>query len=349
MPKISVIVPVYNVAPFLRAALDSILAQTFRDLQVIIVDDGSTDACPEMLRDFSASDERVQLMHLERNFGYGHAVNIGLERAEGEYVHIFESDDELYPHFYEKMLTATDDTGADVVSCLHDVVTESGDLIKHSRRRHDPNKCLLTVDKDHYLLHNRIGIWSLLIRRSLIVENHVRLHESAGASFQDIGFYYQIVRSCHGIFQINEPLYRYREHPGQSIKSKFKGLSIFHQYDFLLAHVIDKLSGDEKNRSKGMLDGLIVQKLVRQGLHCEISRKEEYIEALLETVRNMDPILTELYLTSSRLGISLYRLLRRDCLLSVREFIRRRKSKRRWKFGFFYHAESLLYRCLIAK
>jgi glycosyltransferase involved in cell wall biosynthesis len=349
LPKISVIIPVYNVAAFLPSALESLLAQDFTDLQIIIVDDASTDHCPAILHDFCSRDLRVRCITLDQNQGYGHAVNVGLDAAIGEFIHIFEPDDELCPEFYSRMLGAAEVSKADVVSCLHSVVNHQGILQKHSRRKHDSKNCLLSVDQNPFLVHNRITIWSLLIQRALIVENDIRLHESPGASFQDIGFYYQVIRASRGIYQVNQPLYRYRQHLSQSIHSKSMGLMIFQQYQFLMSHVIDRLSGSERKRSLGMLHALLLPKFVRIGLQCQDDLKNEYISTLLQIVRNMDLSLIKPYLSVSRLGMSFYRTLSLASEESVDAFIQKRKKNRFWRLGFIIHSESTLYRCLVKK
>lgn len=349
MPKISVIVPVYNVILYLRSALESLRSQKFTDLQIIIVDDASTDGCSAILDEFCSRDRRVQLIILKKNQGYGHAVNIGINAALGEYIHIFEPDDELHPEFYSQMLNAAEVSNADVVSCLYSVVSHLGVFEKHSRRTSVSSSRLLLVDENALLIHDRITIWSLLIQRKLISEHNIRLHESPGASFQDIGFYYQVIRATHGIYQLNQPLYRYRQHPTQSIHSKSMGLLIFEQYQFLIKHAIDRLTGCERKRSQGILDALFLQKFVRVGLHCHESLKIEYISSLLSIVKKMEYNTLKPYLKVSYLGMSLFRILSEECHESANEFIQKRKKNRFWKLGFMNHAESTLYRCLIKK
>ena len=99
MPKVSIIIPVYNVESYIRTCIDSVLAQSLKDLEIICVDDGSTDSSPAILDDYASKDSRVKVIH-KPNRGYGHSMNVGYEAATGEYIGIVESDDYILPDMY---------------------------------------------------------------------------------------------------------------------------------------------------------------------------------------------------------------------------------------------------------
>ena len=101
-PSISVIIPVYNVAPWLKECLDSVLNQTFRDMEIIIVDDGSTDSSPEIIKEYAEKDNRIIAIRKE-NGGLGSARNVALKMAKGEYIAFVDSDDKIHPEVYTKL------------------------------------------------------------------------------------------------------------------------------------------------------------------------------------------------------------------------------------------------------
>lgn len=101
-PKISVIVPIYKVEKYLVQCIDSILNQTLKDIEVILVDEGDRDACRFIIDHYEQNDKRVKAIH-EKNGGYGASVNKGMEIAVGEYISIIESDDFIEPTMYEEM------------------------------------------------------------------------------------------------------------------------------------------------------------------------------------------------------------------------------------------------------
>ncbi len=126
-PFLTVIVPVYNVAPYLANCLDSILAQTFTDFEVILVDDGSTDGSGALCDSYTEKDARFRCLHKE-NGGLVSARQAGFKEVKGEYVTFVDSDDWIAPAMYQRMCAAAKDTGADAVCCNYTAVTPKGDI-----------------------------------------------------------------------------------------------------------------------------------------------------------------------------------------------------------------------------
>ncbi len=114
MPVVSVIIPVYKVEKYLRRCLDSLIAQTFTDWQAICIDDGSPDRSPAILDEYAARDARIRVIHRE-NAGVSSARNLGIQNADGEYIHFLDADDWIDPEYYQAMVTIALDSGADMV------------------------------------------------------------------------------------------------------------------------------------------------------------------------------------------------------------------------------------------
>lgn len=157
-PDISVVVPIYGVEKYLKQCVDSILNQTFKNMEVILVDDGSRDRCPQMVDEYAAQDARVVAIH-QPNGGYGKAVNAGIARARGKYIGIIESDDWIAPDMYEKLFAQAEKTGAEITKGNFYWVTNSakGEMFCSSPGRSWPNaaKCLR-------LKKSRICSWIIL-------------------------------------------------------------------------------------------------------------------------------------------------------------------------------------------
>lgn len=113
--KLSVVVPVYRVEKFLNKCVDSIIAQTYKNLEIILVDDGSPDNCPSICDEYARKDERVRVIH-KKNGGLSSARNAGLQAATGGYVAFVDSDDWIRPTMYEELMYLAEDLDADVVS-----------------------------------------------------------------------------------------------------------------------------------------------------------------------------------------------------------------------------------------
>ena len=114
MAKISIVVPVYNVEKYLKKCIESIINQSLQDIEIICVNDGSTDSSLEILNDFASKDKRVVVIN-KTNSGYGHTMNMGLNTATGEYIGIIESDDFADLRMFEELYKLAKDNDADIV------------------------------------------------------------------------------------------------------------------------------------------------------------------------------------------------------------------------------------------
>ena len=122
MKKISVIIPVYNVAQYLDDCLLRVTGQSYTDLQILLIDDGSTDKSGALCDSWTDRDSRIQVIHTA-NKGLSSARNTGLQAADGDYISFIDSDDMIHPRFLELMAAALEETGADMAVCLEQTFT----------------------------------------------------------------------------------------------------------------------------------------------------------------------------------------------------------------------------------
>ncbi len=234
-PLVSIIVPVYNVEQYLSACLDSILAQTLKDLEVICVDDGSTDKSPAILDDYAKKDSRVRVIHKE-NRGYGHSMNVGIDAAFGEYIGIVESDDCVLPDMYEKLFWAAKNNDLDVVKS--DVILWWGNLnysIEYYKKYLDKyyNR-ILDGSYRKVFFEFFMNTWTGIYKKSFLDENQIRHNESPGASYQDNGFWMQTLSYCKRAMWLRDAFYMYRQdNPAASIKSKGKVTAMIKEYEYI--------------------------------------------------------------------------------------------------------------------
>lgn len=125
-PFVTVIIPAYNAESYIEETLDSVLAQSISNWEMIVIDDGSTDRTPEILAEYAKKDARIRLITNEANMGVAKTRNRGLELFRGQYVAFLDSDDYWESHMLEKMLARAGETGADIVYCSYSLVDESG-------------------------------------------------------------------------------------------------------------------------------------------------------------------------------------------------------------------------------
>jgi len=230
MPKVSVIIPVYNVETYLRKCLDSVKRQTLADIEIICVDDGSTDSCPEILDEYARKEKRMKVIH-KANAGYGHAVNVGFENAAGEYIGIVESDDYILPDMYEVLYSQVQKFDLEVVKS--DYYLFGGNIyIRKPKSSIVYNQVLGKTERKDFF-GCPIANWSGLYKREFLAGNRIRHNETPGASYQDIGFWIQVMSMAERIMWLDQAFYMYRQdNPSQSVKNKTKMMNIRNEYQF---------------------------------------------------------------------------------------------------------------------
>lgn len=222
MPKVSVIIPVYNVENYLRECLDSVLAQTLNDIEVICVNDGSTDDSGAILDEYAKSDERVVVLHQE-NTGQGIARNNALKLAKGEYVAFVDPDDLISTDMYEKMYNEAVNNHADVVQCDYEEFYHSGykNRICLKDKGYEPQTCLRQEEILKSLPVNIVFmVWSRIYKRAMIVENDIKFAPLKRA--EDHTWSIESLICANKVFYIDECFYHYRMNPASTVNRNAK-------------------------------------------------------------------------------------------------------------------------------
>lgn len=251
MAKISVLVPVCNVEEYLERCLDSIRNQTFSDLEIICMDDGSTDHSGAILDKYADKDGRFRVVHKE-NSGYGSTMNKALSLAKGEYIGIVESDDYIASDMYEKLYEAAEARQLDFVKTDYYQLwdCEDGTELLHYRgltenpeiynRVIEPN-----VEQEAYFLQK--FIWNALYRKEFLQKHNIRYHETPGASYQDNGFWFQTFYFARRVMFLNQAFYRYKQdNPNSSINSDKKIYAMKKEYDFIRKFLVAQKETDKR-------------------------------------------------------------------------------------------------------
>ena len=214
-PRISVIVPIYNAASTLRAAVQSILTQDIAGLEVLLVDDGSTDATPGLCHDLALRDDRIQVI-TQKNAGICAARNRGLSVAEGMYVTFCDDDDLLLPGALALLLQKAEDTGADIVRADYELIHISPDGTETPQPHPGGTACDLAADGDYRKFLQSSGpqfVWNALYRRSAI--GNLRFDEHCRYGLEDFIFNAGLYARTDKVHYLPQPVYRHFE-SGQS-------------------------------------------------------------------------------------------------------------------------------------
>lgn len=236
MPKVSIVVPCYNVSTYLPECLDSVIAQTLEDIEIICVDDGSTDNTLEILNDYAKRDARVKVI-TKPNAGYGNSMNMGMDAATGEYIGIVESDDWVEKTMFADLYETAKKFDADVVkSDYYEFATKDGGMQVYIQTPTDPrfyNKVISAYTTED-IYHFRMNTWTGIYKTSMIRLFDIRHNESPGASYQDNGFWFKTISLANSVVYVDKAYYHYRQdNPNSSINSKGKVFCMCDEYKFI--------------------------------------------------------------------------------------------------------------------
>ena len=208
---ISVLVPIYNTEKYLRQALDSLIAQSFTDFEVLCINDGSTDGSRAIIQEYLDKDSRFRVIDKD-NSGYGASMNRGIREARGEYIAILEPDDFFEPNALELLYSMASANDADVVKANYWFYWSQGEKNQLIEACKAPEFGKPFNPRSHQEVFFTIpSIWSAIYRRSMLLENRVSFLETAGASYQDMGFQFKVWCAANKVVMSEEPILHYRQ------------------------------------------------------------------------------------------------------------------------------------------
>jgi len=233
-PKISIIIPVYNMERYLRQCLDSCRTQTMCEIQIICVDDGSTDASPEILAEYANNDARM-IVATQKNGGQAAARNTALPLVRGKYLIFVDSDDWIHAETCQRTFQLAEKNDADL--CIFSSA-RPGIKSEKTKRGHNPHDNVrffsdLTI-KDkcrEKLLTRNVSAWGKLIRTDFLRQHGFTFPQ--GLVFEDMPFHWNVIRSAGQILLTDDVLYYYRQRPGSTMTSRGR-----HHFDIIAIYDI---------------------------------------------------------------------------------------------------------------
>lgn len=206
---ITVTIPVYNTSAYIRQCLDSLVAQTFKDIEFVLVDDGSTDGSGAICDEYAENDPRFRVFH-QKNGGLASARQTGLDNSRGEYVIVCDSDDWVEPTMYEKMFQKAEETGADMVLC--------GYFAEYDDKRSVRKQTIFEeidglVDNFDLVRRGANSSWVKLIRKSLFTSMGAKYEPGINLS-EDSLIHYKLMKGKPKVVQIRDNFYHYRRQFG---------------------------------------------------------------------------------------------------------------------------------------
>lgn len=203
MPKVSVIVPIYNVEKYLEKCINSLLSQTLEDIQIILVNDGSKDNSGNIAKEYEKNNKDRVIYVEKENGGLSDARNYGLKYATGDFIAFLDSDDYIEKNAYEEMYNKAIEENADYVEC--DFIWEFPNKIRVDKQY--PYK-----NKKEMLSFVRVVAWNKLIKRQLITDNNLEFPK--GLRYEDVEFTYKLIPFINKFTYVDKPFIHYVQREG---------------------------------------------------------------------------------------------------------------------------------------
>lgn len=289
-PVISVIVPVYRVEKYLRRCVDSILGQTYKNLDIVLVDDGSNDNCPSICDEYSMLDKRVNVLH-KSNGGLSDARNFGIDHAKGDFLVFVDSDDYINSNMIRKLYESLVENDSDIAICGFDYVDESGNKLPEQKKL---NISGVYNKEDIYHYYDREGVswvlgvaWNKLYRKKLFST----LRYPQGKLHEDDFISFHLYAQTDKVSFINENLYFYTQRSYSIMGDKLNirhvdGVeALLNRIDFALETKRFYLIPNTEDRALGILFSLATK-----AIH---ESDKSYIGPVIQRYKMLFPVIKE--------------------------------------------------------
>ena len=278
-PELSIIVPIYKVEKYLDECIQSILHQTFTDLELILVDDGSPDACPQMCDAAAEQDSRVRVIH-QKNGGLSAARNTGIEAARGNWLGFVDSDDFVAPDFYEKLYNAAVNADADCAVCSVQLTHEDGSRMDTPPQwkvygggytGEDVLKTITWQNNAPYLI-----AWNKLYRREVFRT----LRYPVGRINEDVFVFAELFDTIKMVACVEQPLYFYRQRKDSIMQSKCTLRNLDEMWSFV--HCFECFQRFGRMKMLPFVESRIFAKLT--GVYYRLSAQEQHSDAMRQAM-----------------------------------------------------------------
>ncbi len=220
-PRVTVLVPVYNTEKYLTQCMQSLCNQILDDMEILCLNDGSTDGSLDILENFAKKDHRIRIINKE-NTGYGDTMNLGIKEAKGEYLGIVESDDFVDPDMFIELYSLAKKHDADIVRCNYCEFRNGEDII-HEAVLPEESGFIIDPTENVRILYQAPAIWAGIYRREFLIKEKLFFLPTPGASYQDASFNFKTLTSDAKIVFTAKPYLHYRrDNESSSVKSDQK-------------------------------------------------------------------------------------------------------------------------------
>lgn len=239
--KVSVLIPCYNVEEYIDECIQSVINQTLHEIEIICINDGSTDATLSILEKYKLIDQRVIIIN-KKNTGYGDSMNKALDEAHGEYIGIVESDDFVEPEMFQVLYETACQNNVQIARCCYfeykngNDIPVTNDFIVKNR--------VLDPKTDNSVFWQAPAIWASIYKRDWLNKSNIRFLPTPGASYQDTSFAFKAYACCNRFIMISNSYLHYRiDNQNNSVSNKNKIYCVCDEWNEIYRFIIN-----DKNR-----------------------------------------------------------------------------------------------------
>ena len=283
-PLVSVIIPIFNTSKYLPTCLDSVIGQTYQNLEIILVDDGSTDNSYQIAKEYSKKDSRIKLIH-QKNQGLSVARNTGIKKSTGSYITFVDSDDYIEPNMTNRMMKTIQNTNADIVCCSFKEVHLSGKTTSFSQ--HHPAQTFNTENALKAMLLEQ-GFMPSATMKLYPTKYFKNIEFPVGKLHEDVGTTYKLIMKADKIAFIPDEDYIYVHHK-KSITS-----TNFNNQKFDLLTLTDQMCDDIDSKYPNLKNITNERRIrARFSILRQIPTKHPKTKELLEYIKNHRDYITK--------------------------------------------------------
>ncbi len=230
MKKISVIIPTYNSENYLEKCIESVVNQTLKEIEIIIINDCSQDNSLKIINKFAQKDKRIKIINNTKNLGYGKSVNLGIKNSNNDFISIVESDDSIEPNMLETLLKESTKQDYDIIKSDFNYIVKNKTIKANSFKNFNLNTSS-NIFNNPEILTIKPSVWSAIYKKEFLNRNNIFFNETQKASFQDTSFQFKCFYFAKKYKLINKALYNYKtDNPSSSINSSDKVFELIDEF-----------------------------------------------------------------------------------------------------------------------
>ena len=281
MYKVSIIIPIYNAQKYLEKCIKSAVNQTLKEIEVICINNGSSDIEQNILKEYSRKSPKIKIINFEINQGYGKAVNEGIKFAQGEYISILESDDFIDSNMMEILYNKAKENDVDIIKSAYIAFNEYSEKLYLNDLNIDENK-VFKINEFPEFFSKHPSIWTCLYKRSFLIENDIFFIEAKDTGWVDNHFSVKSLVLANKIQYVKDAFYHYRVNQPNSSSTLREGLVLPYKASLQVHNFLNekRIENKEIYRNLAIREWAYIKDIINKCPYSNMSYAQDVIKNL---------------------------------------------------------------------